>query len=514
MANTPITMSKLRSILRLYCTGTGVRTISAMTITSRNTVKKYIRIYNTLNLSYDELIKKDDAQLCELFSAPKEDSAGSLRHQQLEKLLPDICKKLKKRGVTSEQLYKEYIKEYPDGYSMTSFRVAIQRYIRLSHPMMRQQHKAGDKMFIDYTGDKLSLTLPDGSTRQVEVFVAILGCSQLTYVEAVESQKKEDLISACENAFLYYGGTPRAVVPDNLKAAVTKASRYEAVLNPEFAAFAEHYGVVVYPARGYKPRDKALVENAVKLTYKDIYTKLEGLECADLTSLNLAIRSALEMHNNALLTGRNYSRREYFQDVEREELGPLNPIRYEVKKQVMVTVNRYGHARLGEDMHYYSVPYTYMGKKVKLSYSADRVNIYYSNMLIASHKRSRVAHQFTTLSEHQPAGHRFISEWTPEKLIAQAAEIHPDVESYIKQVLVKKQYPDQAHKCCSGILAFARKVGIDRLIAACRLADSIGKYNYLIIEEILHKKLDQIEPDIQTEELPCHDNIRGKDYYQ
>lgn len=514
MANTPITMNKLRSILRLYCTGTGIRTISAMTITSRNTVKRYIRVFNTLDLSYEDLMRKDDNELSGLFSAPKEDTPVSLRYQQLEKLLPDICKKLKKRGVTSEQLYKDYIKAYPEGYSLTSFRVAIQRHIRLSHPIMHQQHKAGDKMFIDYTGDKLSLKLPDGSHKEVEVFVAILGCSQLTYVEAVESQKKEDLIKACENAFLYYGGTPRAVVPDNLKAAVTRASRYEAVLNPDFAAFAEHYGVVVYPARGYKPRDKALVENAVKLTYKDIYTKLDSLECADLTSMNLAIRSALEMHNNALLTGRNYSRREYFEDVEREELGILNPLRYEIKKHAIVTINRYGHARLGEDLHYYSVPYIYMGKKVKISYDSDKVDIYYHNMLIASHKRTKIAHQFTTLSEHQPVQHRFVSDWTPEKLIEQAAEIHPDVETYIKKVLIKKQYPDQAHKCCSGILAFARKVGTSRLVAACHLADDIGKYNYLIIEEILNKKLDQLEPEIEPEEMPSHENIRGKEYYQ
>lgn len=220
------------------------------------------------------------------------------------------------------------------------------------------------------------------------------------------------------------------------------------------------------------------------------------------------------MHNNALLTGRNYSRREYFEDLEREELGPLNPLRYEVKKHAIVTVNRYGHARLGEDMHYYSVPYTYMGKKVKVSYTTDRVDIYYYNKLIASHKRSKVAHQFSTLSEHQPPQHRFISDWTPEKLIKQGAEIHPDVESYIKKVLIKKQYPDHAYKCCSGILAFARKVGTDRLVAACRLADNIGKYSYLIIEEILNKKLDQLEPEIEIEELPTHENIRGKDYYQ
>jgi transposase len=184
---------------------------------------------------------------------------------------------------------KKYRKSHPDGYGLTQFRMSIQRYHRISNSSMRMEHKAEDKMFIDYMGDKLWIYPHGEPPRQVEVFVSILGCSLLTYVEATHSQSKEDFITSCENAFYYYGGVPRAMVTDNLKAAVIKAGRYESVLNEEFARFADHYGVAAVPARVRKPKDKSLVENAVKLTYKDIFTRVNSLHCPDLKSLNAAI---------------------------------------------------------------------------------------------------------------------------------------------------------------------------------------------------------------------------------
>ena len=234
----------------------------------------------------------------------------------------------------------------------------------------------------------------------MEVFVSVLGCSLLTYVEATNSQSKEDFISACENAFYYYGGVPQAVVPDNLKAAVSKAGRHESVLNEEFERFAEHYGVTVFPARVRKPKDKALVENAVKLTYKDIYTKLESLHCPDLQSLNAAIRSALELHNNGTLAGRNYSRRTYFEDIERDALGSLNPLRYQVKKQVSATVGKDGYIRLREDAHFYSVPHTYIGRKLTLRYTSSDVEVFDNYTLVTRHTRNRMEFKHTTNPDH------------------------------------------------------------------------------------------------------------------
>ena len=203
--------------------------------------------------------------------------------------------------MASQKQWEWYKSQCPDGYALTQFRLAIQRYrMIIGNPSMRMEHKAGDKMFVDYTGTTLWIYPPGEQPREVEVFVGILGCSLLTYVEAVGSQCKEDFISACENALYYYGGVPQAIVPDNLKSAVTKASRYEPILNEEFERFAEHYGVAVYPARARKPKDKSHVENAVKLTCKDIFTALDGLHCPDIASSNVAIRSQLL---NVIITG-------------------------------------------------------------------------------------------------------------------------------------------------------------------------------------------------------------------
>lgn len=517
MPNRPICMNKLRTIIRLYCNQTGQKKISKLCETSRNTVKKYVSIWNSLNISYDEFITKSDSELAALFFLGTQPAAPNPRLDALESQLPSICKALGKKGMTLHKQWEKYIADYPDGYSCTQFRMVVRRYQRVSNPVMHIEHKAGEKMYIDYTGSKLWIYPPGEAPRQVEVFVAILGYSLLTYVEAVMSQSSEDLIGACENTFYYYGGVPMVVVPDNLKSAVTQASRFEPKINDEFGRFANHYGFNVDPARVRKPKDKTHVENAVKLTYKDIYTRLDGLRCHDLTSLNMAIRSALETHNSQLLSRRNYSRRDTFEEIERDELSPLNPIRFQIKKHIVATVAKDGHVRLREDIHNYSVPHTLIGRKVTLSYTSDTVDIHYDHDLVATHPRSRRPYRYTTNADHLCPQHRAIVEWAPEKFIEQAAAIHEDVEHYIRKVLEKKRYQEQSYKCCSGILNFARKVGAERLASACRLADSYGRYNYVEIEDILKKQLDQIEQTepLETEsDMPQHDNLRGKEYYK
>lgn len=514
MPNRPLKMNKLRTIIRLYTDRVGLRAIAEMARTSRNTVKKYVNKRNTLSLTYKEFLSKSDAELYALFCIEETPVESNPRIDALEAFLPSASKEMGRKGMTSHKQWERYRAAHPDGYSLTQFRVALRRYERISNPSMRMEHKAGDKLFVDYTGSKLWIYPPGEQPREVEVFVAILGCSLLTYVEAVESQRKEDFISACENAFYYYGGVPKAIVPDNLKSAVTKASRYEAILNTEFERFGEHYGVTVYPTRARSPKDKAHVENAVKLTYKDIFTVIEPLHCPDLRSLNIAIRAALEKHNNQNRPRRNYSRRDYFEDVEQEALGPLNPIRYQMKKHIVTTVDKYGYARLHEDIHYYSVPHTYIGKKVQLSYTVADVEIRYNYDIIAHHTRDRHNYRYTTVTEHLCPKHRAVMEWSPERFLQQAAAIHEDVEHYIRRILEKTRYQDQANKICSGILNFARKVGPDRLAAACRLADSYGKYSFREIQDILQNKSEAIDLPEEPADMPEHENIRGKEYYK
>jgi transposase len=330
------------------------------------------------------------------------------------------------------------------------------------------------------------------------------------------TQQKEDLIAVCENTLHYYQGVPVAIVPDNLKSAVTQSSKYEPTLNETFADFASHYGVTVLPARAYRPRDKALVENAVRLIYSRIYVKVRAGSYYSLAELNTAIREALEAHNNALLSGRNYSRRQLFEEIERAALMPLPALRYELKKQLFATVAKNGHVALGPDKHYYSVPYRFIGKKVKLLFSLHTVEIYYNYERIALHRRTKSPYQYTTEKEHLASTHRFVSEWTPERFADWAGSIHEDVRLYVLKVLDRKQHPEQAYKSCMGILGFAKKVGHERLIKACQRALGYGAYNYKTIQKILDLQLDQKDAPDETDQLsmPQHDNIRGGQYYQ
>jgi transposase len=330
------------------------------------------------------------------------------------------------------------------------------------------------------------------------------------------SQQKEDFIAACENTLHYIGGVPDAIVPDNLKAAVTKSSRYEPTLNETFEDFADHYGTTILPARAYRPRDKALVEGAVKIMYTRIYAPLNKVTYYSLAELNIAIQEALEVHNSQLLKGRNYSRRLQFEEIERQMLAPLPVLRYQFKKQFYAKVMKNGHVNLGSDKHYYSVPYRYIGKRVKLLYSQSIVEVFSNYERIALHKRIKSPYSYTTDDDHMASTHRFVTEWTPDKFLSWGASIHEDVRLYILKILDRKQHPEQAYKSCVGILSLAKKAGNERLATACRRALGYGIHNYKTIQQILENKMDNYEESVFADELPMpnHDNIRGEDYYK
>ena len=268
MANKNIEMSKLRQIIKLYFQKQGSRTIRDATGISRCTVQKYITRFQELKTPWDELSKLTDQELEALFHPVAVTSDPPERQKQLYAFFPYAEKRLKQPGMTLQLLWKEYSLQHLDGFQSTGFYKHFKRWKGQSHPSMHMEHKAGDKMFVDFTGKKLHII--DTSTGEiiaVEVFVAILGASQLTYVEAVEGQEMADFILACENALHFFGGAPSAIVPDNLKSAVIKSNRYEPHLNEKFETFADHYGMTVLPARAYKPKDKALVEGMVKIVY-------------------------------------------------------------------------------------------------------------------------------------------------------------------------------------------------------------------------------------------------------
>lgn len=371
-------------------------------------------------------------------------------------------------------------------------------------------------MYVDYAGDKLSFVDPQtGELTPVEVFVSVLGASQLFYVEASMSQQKDDFIGSCERALHYYGGSPKAIVTDNLKSAVIRSNKYEPTLNEAFRDFVSHYTMAALPAGPYKPKHKALVEGAVKIIYKTIYGPVKEQVYTSLESLNRAIFKALEEHNDKDMKGRPYSRRQVFEETERSTLQVLPAKRYELKRKRVVSVMKNNYVSLSEDKHYYSVPYEYIGKKVTLLYSPSEVEVYHHYTRIAIHPRDRRPFGYTTIEEHLASRHRYISDWNPEKFIARAAEVGEQTSEFITKLLESRQHPEQAYKSCQGVLSFAARAGKERLNNACKRALHYGDYSYQTIRIILERGLDK--PDLQEDSedavIPRHKNIRGSVYY-
>jgi len=425
-------------------------------------------------------------------------------------------KELKKTGVTKLLMWKEYNAQHPDGLKSSQFLEHFQRWNKRVSPVMHMTHKAGDKMFIDYAGKTLQyIDAHSGEVIDVQFFVAVLGASQYTYAQACMSQQKVDFITSVENALHFFGGVPQAIVPDNLKSAVTKSNRYEPTLNETFKDFAEHYQTTILPARSYKPKDKALVEGAVKILYRRIYSVLRNQTFYSLKEINQAVWKELENHNNTKLTGRNISRLQLFTEIEKSELSPLALNRYELKDVSMATVMQNGHVLLSHDKHYYSVPYQNIGKKVKIVYTENNVEIFHNYNRIASHPRNQRPYTYSTIKEHLASTHQFLTDWTPQRFIDWAYNIDNAVGEYIANILAVKQHPEQAYKSCSGILSLVKKIGKERLVNACKRAAEHKIYNYKIVTTIIEKGLDKIplEEESTETQMPKHQNIRGDKYY-
>ena len=514
MAGETISMIKLKQVFLHRRNGMALEAIARAMSTSRNTVKKYIRLAQQKGLNLDELTIMEEHDLEKIFAEPS--IAGKSRLQELEGLFGWMEQELKRTGVTRWLLWGEYKSRYPDGYAYTQFCDYYRQWLQHRSATMHFDHEPGDKAYIDFTGKKLQVVDRDGGeVRDVEIYIAILGYSQLTYVEALNSQRKEDFLQATANALQYFGGVPKALVTDNLKSAVLTADNYEPEINESFLDFANHYQTTIYPTRSRKPRDKALVESAVNIAYKRIFAPLRDRIFFELYELNSSIIELLNKHNNELLHKEPYSRRIKFDQQEANLLQPLPTTAYQLRKYKVARVMKNSHIQL--EKHYYSVPYRYIGKDVKVIYTRDQVHVFNKNERIAFHQRGFQAFGYTTDQDHLPSTHKFISDWKPEKFLSWADSIGPQVRIYIETILHQKRYPEQAYRSCVGILSLAKKAGKERLIKAIQRASFYQIYNYKTIKKILDGGLEMLfEPDNEQNNtpLPSHENIRGKNHYQ
>jgi len=513
MANKRIGIMKIRQTIRLYSQGKAKFFIHKHLGIARDTVDRYVSKYLTLGITLEQVEKLSDYELFRLFESPKPPATGDeleliVEFKSLEKLLG-------KPGQTRHTYWLEYSKRKPDGYCYSQFCKHFRRWQKNSKPTLLIDHKAGEMLYIDYAGKRLHVTdRKTGELTSVEVFLATLGFSQMTYVEASMNQKKESLVKSVENAFLFFGGVPQVVVPDNLKSAVKKPHRYEPVINETFQDFALHYGVHVVPARVRKPQDKALVEIAVKLVYQRIYSKLRGRTFYSIEELNAAIFDLLDTYNSIRFTNRDYSRAEVFDEVEKKYLNSLPVERYEIRHYHIGSVHKNCHVLLPVDQHYYSVPHMYIREKVKIKYTSEQVWIFHKYELVALHQRDTTRYGRTTDNKHLTKAHQAYLNRGANDYLDRAKEIGQATLELIEKILERKMYLQQNFESCQGVLRLEKKVGRERLELACKRALEYESYSSTRLQGILEKGLEEADDEPSIIELPGHDNIRGDQYYK
>lgn len=514
MAGNPIRMSQFKQILRLFSQKEKIKAMVRETGISRTTIKRYLRIISSRELNLEELLQMDDLRIEHLLQSPLKTEKE--RHQDFMLRLDKLQRELQHPHVTKQLLWEEYKREYPDGYQYSRFCYYMQLYDRSQKSSFIGKHNPGDKLYVDFTGDKLHyVDRTSGEIIPCEVFVATMGYSNYMAVIATPSQKIEDVVEAQVKALEYIGGCPSAIVPDNLKAAVKQANRYEPQINEVFLDMANHYGMVVLPARAGKPKDKAKVERAVTISYQRIFAPLRKQTFYSMQELNTALQEQTTLLNQRKMQEYECSREVLLERDERPVLRSLPAQRYEIKKQVILTVQRNGHVYLSKDKKYYSAPPQFVGFKVHVIITSSLVRLYYQGNCIATHAADKPG-KYITVDEHMASHHRAVKEGMDEQVLKQrAASIGLPVLAVIEEVFKRSIHPEQAYKSCQGILSLAKKTSKEILIESCLIALEYQVCTYRNVERLAHGRYasrEFLQPD-KTKSIPDHPNVRGASHY-
>jgi len=513
MSQKPVTMEQLKQITQLKNDGISIREIARRTGISRNSVRKYLSLLDT---DTDQLTNKELAD-----KAYNNDQLvlNTQKHQHLFQHFKSAQSELSKTGVTRQLLWKEYLQEHPAGYGYSQYCFHLNEYLKNKDVSMHLEYNAADMLMIDFAGKKQHyVDMQTGERFDCQVFVAILPFSGLIFCHAVPTQQTHDF-AACINAMLrFYAGVPATILCDNLKTAVKHPNRYEPVFTDLCYQLSEHYGTTFSATRPYSPKDKAMVEKAVSIVYAHIYAPLRHQEFGSLQALNTAMQQQLLLLNNKPYKNTAYSRWYFYEQQEQSLLKALPAEPFAPKKVATLTVQRNYHIQLRENFLYYSVPYLYVGKKVKILYDNRVVEVYYDNTRIALHIRKPHSKAYTTLAEHMPPNHQRMQQikgWNKEDLLSQAVRIGTHTAQAAGLMLENSIYIEQNYKACFGMLMLEKKYTPQRLEAACNRALKGSRVNYTMIKSILEKGLDKQLPLFDNESnIPPHSNIRGKDNYQ
>lgn len=504
-------MHKAREILRLILEAQlKDREIAQSCNVSHMTVNNYRTAISDQGLSYLQLSHMNDTEIERILKCQKG------RKKQISRPQPDfkvIHIELQKKGVTLQLLWEEYREVYPDGYGRSQFCDVYKTWKQTLDLSMRQSHKAGEKLFVDYSGQTVSVTDPKtGEMKQAQIFVAVLGASNYTYAEASWSQKLPDFITSHVNAFQFFGGVPELVIPDNLKSAVSKPCRYDPEINRSYHEMAVHYNTVIFPARARKPKDKAKVEVGVQIVQRWILATLRNRAFFSLEELNGEISFLLEKLNQRPFKKLKGTRKQLFETMESPHLKPLPLFPYSYADWSKTRVTDDYHIEL--NYHHYSVPFSVAREVVDIRSTPRTVEVFYRNKRIASHKRDDTPGGKSTVIQHMPKSHQKHLETSPSDILTWARRMGDATHTVIKRIITQRRNEDSAYRSCLGVMRLNRTYPDHRIESACQRALLINGCSYPSIKSILEKGLDQEFSEPVQEEPPIiHQNIRGKDYF-
>ena len=507
-----ISMHKIKDILRLHFEAKlSQHQIAASLQLSSGVVNKYLALSRSANIQWPLPEEIDEVKL-RSFLRPHTKKVSNYHEPDYA----SIHQELKRKGVTILLLWQEYEQTHKkSAYRYAQFCAKYRDWLQRQKPSMRQIHRAGEKLFIDYCGPTIDIIDPiTGEIRSAAIFVAVLGASNYTHVEAAWDQTLPNWIASHVRAFQFFGGIPALLVPDNLRSAVTKACRYEPKINETYADLAAHYGSAVLPARPYKPKDKAKAENAVLIVERWILARLRNHTFVGLAELNAAIAKLLHELNNRPFKKLPGTRKSQFEAIDKPALKKLPSRPYEFATFSDARVHVDYHIEVNR--HYYSVPYTLIKQLVHVRLTASTMECFYNGQRIASHIRSYQKGKHTTLPAHMPKAHQKFSEWNPGRFLNWAMDIGPSTRDVIKHLLTKAAHPEQSYRACFGILMSAKQYGNERLESACKRALAIGAPRRHSILSILKNGLDKqpLEKLVSSSSIKIHENIRGAVHYQ
>lgn len=513
MAAKTIDMEQLKIIIELYKKGESIKSIVRLTGITRNTVKQYLK--RSQDASYLTSLSSCKQYEETLFFNTDDTPLKGPRYKALIAHFDQCSRDLHKKGVTRYLLWQEYINQHGDGYGYSQYCYYLQQFLQPKDVVMHLEYKPAEIIMIDFAGTKFPyVDIHTAELLHAEVFVATLPYSGLVFFYAVHTQRTADFAEAINRMFRYFGGVTSTVLCDNLKTAVKRSDRYEPVFTDLCYQLSDHYQTTFSATRPYKPRDKALVEKAVNLLYKIAYAPVRNRTFTSIKEINLHLHEQADNMNVRPYKGSSYSRRDLFNQEEKALLYPLPAEVFAIKKGVILTVQRNYHVQLSEDHLYYSVPYTFTGKKVQVWYNSHTLEVYYEQQRIAIHQRTKKG--YNTIEAHMPPNHQQAQQvkgWTREQLLEKAQRTGASTYSAAEIILSGSIYMEQNYKSCFGMLQLAKRYTPERLEAACKRALSSSAVSYRMINNILKNGLDKQTSVAVQQSLPLHDNIRGPQQY-